>query len=97
MPIVTQAEVPGYITYQPVEKTGVHVIGGSNWDISRSALETPITPVPIYSQDGNNSSLDKNTVSTAPEVKKSIKKRRTVKKIHKKILVRQDCPCKLDK
>lgn len=98
MPIVHYAEVPGHITYQPTEQNGVHVVGGSNWDISRSAVETPITPLPLYSQDGNSGKNSANSGTTTSTVKKTIKKRRAVKAVkHKKILTRKDCACALDK
>ena len=99
MPIVHYAEVPGYVTYQPTEQNGAHVVGGSNWDISRSAVETPITPLVLDSQDGRNGQGNQvSDANTQPTVKKAIKKRRTVKVVkHKKILVRKDCPCTLDK
>lgn len=44
MPAVLQ-EVPGYIRHVDVRQNHVQVQGGSNWDLSRSALETPITPL----------------------------------------------------
>lgn len=35
-------EVPGYVQNAPYVRNGVEVRGGSNWDLSRSAVETPI-------------------------------------------------------
>lgn len=44
MPAVLQ-EVPGYVRHIDVKQNHVQVQGGSNWDLSRSAIETPITPL----------------------------------------------------
>lgn len=48
-------EVPAHVQHQTHVQNGVKVEGGSNWDLSRAALETPITalaplrtPVPNY-------------------------------------------------
>lgn len=42
MPVILQ-DVPGYVRHADTTQQGVRVQGGSNWDQSRSALETPIT------------------------------------------------------
>lgn len=40
-------EVPGHVQYQQTVQNGVVVLGGSNWDLSRSAVATPIAPAPV--------------------------------------------------
>lgn len=40
------AQVPGYVREQTVVENHVTVQGGSNWDLSRSALETPVSELP---------------------------------------------------
>lgn len=42
MPAILQ-DVPGHVRHQDFSQQGVLVRGGSNWDQSRTALETPIT------------------------------------------------------
>ena len=44
-------EVPGHVQYQQTVQNGVVVLGGSNWDLSRSAVATPIAPAPMSSAD----------------------------------------------
>jgi len=52
MPAILQ-EVPAFVQHTDHVRNAVQVKGGKNWDLSRSALETPITqlvdpePVPV--------------------------------------------------
>lgn len=56
MPAILQ-EVPGYVRHVDATQNQVQVKGGSNWDLSRSALETPITllpdPVPVEAPESS--------------------------------------------
>lgn len=38
-------EVPGHVQYSDHVENNVQVRGGTNWDVSRSAIATPIEPV----------------------------------------------------
>jgi len=40
-------EVPAHVQYQRSVQNGVVVLGGTNWDLSRSAIATPIVPAPL--------------------------------------------------
>lgn len=40
-----QAEVPGYVQYETRVSNSVQVSGGSNWDLARGAVATPIAPL----------------------------------------------------
>lgn len=93
------AEVPAYVQYEPTVVNGVHVVGGSNWDLSRSAVETPIQlAAPVQAVSGA-SSASGPVATTSPEIKKSMKKKRVIYKKsssskHKKQLLRKTkCPC----
>lgn len=39
-------EVPGYVVIEDHTQNSVQVKGGTNWDLSRSAITTPIAPLP---------------------------------------------------
>ncbi|VTU41467.1 MULTISPECIES: OmpA family protein [unclassified Variovorax] len=39
-------EVPAHVQHENVRQNHIDVVGGTNWDLSRSAVETPITPLP---------------------------------------------------
>jgi biotin operon repressor len=41
-----QTDVPGYVRYDTHVQNSVQVKGGTNWDLSRGALPTPIAPAP---------------------------------------------------
>jgi hypothetical protein len=40
-----QTDVPGHVRYDTHVQNSVQVKGGTNWDLSRGALPTPIAPV----------------------------------------------------
>lgn len=55
-----QTEVPGYVRHEAQIQNSVQVKGGTNWDLSRSALPTPISPAadpqpirPVQTSDCN--------------------------------------------
>lgn len=39
---------PAYVVEESKKSNGVIVVGGSNWDLSRSAVETPVTKLNTY-------------------------------------------------
>lgn len=40
-------EVPAYVQHESQVQTGIQVRGGTNYDLSRSAVPTPLTPIRV--------------------------------------------------
>lgn len=92
-------EVPAYVQTAPTMVNGVHVVGSTNWDLSRQAVETPIKPLQgngvAGAQGGalaNGSGVSAG--STVVNKKPMVKKKRYVKK-GKKLVTKSNCDCKL--
>jgi len=66
-----QTEVPGYVRHDNHIQNSVQVKGGTNWDLSRGAIPTPIAPAPApepqrpSQADDCNCNLAKTQGSTA--------------------------------
>lgn len=92
-------EVPAYVQTAPTMVNGVHVVGATNWDLSRQAVETPIKwppSPPQYAGSGHAGNGTGSTVVSDAEVSKKpvIKKKRKVKS-GKKLVTKSNCDCKL--
>ena len=60
-------EVPGYIRHENHTQNAVQVQGGTNWDLSRSAVTTPIAPAvdPVPQRGASDCACDLGAVRAA--------------------------------